>query len=93
MKRRVVRYFSNKILNNDAFVNTLRKEITKQEKVLDEKGLDAFSEICTYGFDKHAPQKKQKNTNTKTKKKVLRSNHKAYTNNEISKAIKTRTRL
>ena len=72
MKRRVVRYFNNKILNNDAFVNTLRKEITKQEKVLDEKGLDAFSEICTYGFDKHAPQKKTKKYKHKNKKKGIK---------------------
>ena len=50
MKRRVIRQFNNKIFNNDVFVNFLRKEITKQEKVLDEKGLDTFSEICTCVF-------------------------------------------
>ena len=31
------RYFNNKIFNNDAFVNTLQKEITRQEN------LDVFS--------------------------------------------------
>ena len=91
MKQRVIRYRKYKIFNNDAFVNTLRKDITKQEKVLDEKGLDAFSKICTYAFDKHAPQNKNKQTNKQ--KRYLRSNHKAFINNEISKAIMTRTRL
>ena len=62
MKPRVIRYRKYKIFNNDAFVNTLRKELIKQEKVLDEKELDAFSESCTYVLDKHAAQKaKQKN--------------------------------
>ena len=51
--------------------------------VLDEKGLDAFSEICTDVLDKHGPQRKR----------YLRLNHKPFMNNEISKAIMTRTRL
>ena len=42
MKPRLIRYRKYKIFNNDAFVNTLRKELTKQKKVLDEKGLDVF---------------------------------------------------
>ena len=56
MKPRYNRYRKYKNFNNDAFVNTLRKELTKQKKVLDEKGLDAFSEICTYVLDKHPPK-------------------------------------
>ena len=84
MKPRVIRYRKYKTFNNAAFVNTLRKELTKQKKVLDEKGLDAFSEICTYVLDKYAPQKKR----------YLRSNHnKPFMNNEISKAIMARTSL
>ena len=47
MKHRVIRYRKYKTFNKDAFVNNLRKELTKQNKVLDEKGLDAFSEICS----------------------------------------------
>ena len=58
IKPRVIKYRKYKTFNNDAFVNNLRKELTKQKKVLDEKRLDAFSEICTYVLDKHAPQKK-----------------------------------
>ena len=42
MKPRLIRYRKYKIFNNDTFVNTLRKELTKQKKVLDEKGLDVF---------------------------------------------------
>ena len=83
MKPRVIRYRKYKTFNNDAFVNTLRPELTKQKKVLDEKGLDAFSEICTDVLDKHAPQRKW----------YLRSNHKPFMNNEISKTVIARTRL
>ena len=83
MKPRNIRYRKFKTFNNDAFVNTLRQELTKQKKVLDEKRLDAFSEICTDVLDKHAPQRKR----------YLRSNHKPFMNNEISKAIMTRTRV
>ena len=39
MKPRVIRYRKYKTFNNDAFVNSLRKELTRQKKVLDEKGL------------------------------------------------------
>ena len=83
MKPRVIRYQKDKTFNNDAFVNILRQELPKQEKVLDKKGLDAFSEICSDVLHKHAPQRKR----------YLRSNHKPFMNNEIFKAIMTRTRL
>ena len=45
IKPRVIKYRKYKTFNNDAFVNNLRKELTKQKKVLDEKGLDAFSDV------------------------------------------------
>ena len=83
MKHRVITYRKYKTFNNNAFVNNLQKEYTKQKMVFDEKELDAFSEICTYVLDKHAPQRKR----------YLRSNHKPFMNNEIFKAIMTRTRL
>ena len=81
MKPRVIRYRKYKTFNNDAFVNTLRQELTKQKKDLDEKVLDAFPEICTDVLDKHAPRRKRY------------SNHKPFMNNEISKSMITRTRL
>ena len=75
MKPRVIRYRKYKTFDNDAFVNTLRKELTKQKKkFLYEKGLGAFSDICTDVLDKHAPQGKR----------YIRSNHKPFMNNEIS---------
>ena len=83
IKPRVIRYRKYKIFNNDAFVNTLRRELTKQKKVLDGKALDAFSEIYANVLDKPTQQKKRH----------LRSNHKPFINNEISKAIMTKTRL
>ena len=58
VKPRVIRCRKYKTFNSDAFVNTLRKELNKQKKFLDEKGLYTFSEICTYILDKHAPKKK-----------------------------------
>ena len=83
MKHRVIRYRKYKTFNNDAFVNNIRKELAKQKNVLDEKELEAFSEICTYVLHKHTPGRKWH----------LRSNHKPFMNNEIYKAIMTRTRL
>ena len=83
IKPRVIRYQKYKTFNNDAFVTLYDKSLLSKKKVLDEKELDAFSEICTYVFDKHAPQRKR----------YLRSNHKPFMNNKISKAIMARTRL
>ena len=59
MKPRIIRYLKYKTFNNDAFVNPFRPELTKQKKVLDEKGLDAFSEICADVLDKHPSQRKR----------------------------------
>ena len=71
-----------KSFNNNASVNSFRKELARQKKVLYEKGHDPFSEICTKGLDKHA-----------LKKRSWRSNHKTFMNNEMSKAIMARTKL
>ena len=61
------------------FLDSLRHELNVQEHFLNEKGLDAFS--TTEIFDKHAP------------KNDIRSDHKPFINNEIFKAIMTRSRL
>ena len=62
----------------------LCKHFTKTaKKVLDKKRLDAFSEICTYFLDQHAPRRKR----------YLKSNYKPFMNNKTSKAIMTRNRL
>ena len=70
MKLKVIRYRNYKTFNNDAFVNSLRKELISQKKVLDFR----FSEHCTKVLDKHVsprspPQKKTK-TKTKTNSKT-----------------------
>ena len=49
MKLKVIRYRNYKTFNNDAFVNSLRKELISQKKVLDFR----FSEHCTKVLDKH----------------------------------------
>ena len=57
MKPRVFRYQKYKTFNNDASVNILQQEPAKQKKVSDEKGQDAFSEICTDVLGKHVAQR------------------------------------
>ena len=51
MKLKVIRYRNYKTFNNDAFVNSLRKELISQKKVLDFR----FSEHCTKVLDKRRP--------------------------------------
>lgn len=57
--------------------------MTDKKKILDERGINPFSDIFTKVRDKQAPPKKR----------YLRSNHESFINNEISKAVMTRTRL
>ena len=83
MKQQVVSYREYKDFHNETFLDSLRYELNVQGQFLNEKGLDAFSTICTEIFDKHAPKKKR----------YIRSNHKPFINYEISKAIITRSRL
>ena len=83
MRPQVVSYRKCKDFHNETFLDSLRHELNVQEHFLNEKGLDAFSTICTEVFDKHAPKKKR----------YIRSDHKPFINNEIFKAIMTRSRL
>ena len=39
------------------FLDSLTHELYIQGQILNEKGLDAFSTICTEIFDKHTPKK------------------------------------
>ena len=82
MKPQVVSYRKYKDFLNETFLGSLRCELNVQRQFLNEKGLDAFSSNCAKFFDKHVP-----------KKRYIRSNHKPFINNEISKAIMTRSRL
>ena len=83
MKPQIVSYRKYKDFHNETFLDSLRHELNVQGQFLNEKGLDAFSTICAEIFDKHAPKKKR----------YIQYNHKPFINNEISKAIMTRTRL
>ena len=59
MRPQVVSYRKCKDFHNETFLDSLRHELNVQEHFLNEKGLDAFSTICTEVFDKHAPTKKK----------------------------------
>ena len=83
MKPQVISYRKYKEFHNGTFIDLLKHELDVQGQFLNEKGLDAFLTICTEIFDKHAPKKKR----------YIRSNHKPFINNEISKAIMMRSRL
>ena len=45
IKLRVIKYRKYKTFINDPFVNNLRKELTKQKKVLEEKGLNVLRNL------------------------------------------------
>ena len=57
MKPEVFRYRKYKDFHKETFLESLRHELNAQGQFLNEKGLDAFSTICTKIFDKHAPKK------------------------------------
>ena len=77
MKPQVVSYRKYKDFHNETFLGSLRCELNVQRQFLNEKGLDAFSSNCAEHFIL----------------RYIRSNHKPFINNEISKAIITRSRL
>ena len=55
MKPQVITYRKYKDFHNETFLDSLKQELNVQGQFLNEKGLDAFSTICTEIFDKHAP--------------------------------------
>ena len=56
MKPQVISYRKYGGFHNETFLNTLKHELNVQRQFLKEKGLDAFSTICTEIFDKHTPE-------------------------------------
>ena len=84
-----VSYRKYKDFHNETSLDSLRHELNirhelnVQGQFLNGKGLDAFSTICTDIFNNYAPKKKR----------YMQHNHKPFSNNEISKAIITRSRL
>ena len=83
MNPQVVSYRKYKDFHYETFLDSLRHELNVQGQFLNEKALNAFSTICTEICDKHAP----------IKKRYIRYNDKLFINNEISKAIMTRSSL
>ena len=57
MKRQVVSYRNYNDFHNETFLDLLKHELKAQGQFLNEKGLDAFSNICIEIFDMHAPKK------------------------------------
>ena len=57
MNPQIVSYWNYKDFHNETFLDSLRHELNVQGQFLNEKGIDAFSTICTEIFDKHAPKK------------------------------------
>ena len=57
LKPQVVSYWKYKDFHNKTFLDLLRHELNVQEQFLNEKGIDAFSTICTKMFDNHAPKR------------------------------------
>ena len=55
MKQQVITYRKYKDFHNETFLDSFKHELNVQGQFLNEKGLDAFSTICTEIFDKHAP--------------------------------------
>ena len=55
MKPQATTYRKYKDFHNETFLDSLKQELNVQGQFLNEKGLDAFSTICTEIFDKHAP--------------------------------------
>ena len=49
-------YRKHKGFHNQTFLDSLRYELNIHGMLLKEKGLDAFSTICTEVFNKHAPK-------------------------------------
>ena len=55
MKQQVITHRKYKDFHNETFWDSFKHELNVQGQFLNEKGLDAFSTICTEIFDKHAP--------------------------------------
>ena len=51
MKPQVVSYRKSKEFDNETFLDSLSHELNVRRRFLNEKGLDAFSIICTEIFD------------------------------------------
>ena len=57
MKLQIIRYRKYKGFHSETFLDSLNHHFNTQGRFLNEKGLNAFSTVCTDIFDKHPPKK------------------------------------
>ena len=57
VRPRVIQYHNYELFNSENFINSLKKEINRRRKILDERGTGAFSEVCNIVHDKNATMK------------------------------------
>ena len=81
LKPRVIIYRDYDSFCNEVYRDNLTEELSKQN--FEENSLEKFLDTCRVVLDRQAPRKK----------KYLRGNQAPFMNQELSKAIMTRTRL
>ena len=80
---KIINYRSYKHFRNEAFRETLLKNLSQENFVNNDNGFQRFCSISLNSLEKHAP----------SKKKYTRGNHMPFFNKDLSKAIMTRTKL
>ena len=80
---KIINYRSYKHFQNEAFRETLLKNLSQENFVNNDNGFQRFCSISLNSLEKHAP----------SKKKYTRGNHMPFFNKDLSKAIMTRTKL
>ena len=80
---KIINYRFYKHFQNEAFRETLLKNLSQENFVNNDNGFQRFRSISLNSLEKHAP----------SKKKYTRGNHMPFFNKDLSKAIMTRTKL
>ena len=80
---KIINYRSYKHFQNEAFRETLLKNLSQENFVNNDNGFQRFCSISLNSLEKHAP----------SRKKYTRGNHMPFFNKDLSKAIMTRTKL
>ena len=80
---KLIKYRSYKTFSNEAYRETLRNNLSKENFINNDDGFQRFCDISLNALNKHAP----------CKKKHARGNQIPFLNKNLSKAIMTRTKL
>ena len=83
IRPRMIYYRCFKQFFNEAFRKTLTNNLSSEEVVHNEKGLQRFYEVCIETVNNFAP----------TKRKYIRGNQMLFMTKELLKEIMTRSRL